>query len=229
MQIIRGLRILEFNEKCLLESGVSLHESFAFMNITHLRILLFSFWLVLMACKPSPPQLETDLAALVLTATEKTNRLDTLQQRIKVNRTSLDFALQPDIAADQSPSSDPAMLDPLAQLPNEQKTQIQLQVLNLSNEWKSYMEANNDLLESLSATTNQIVRIKNQIDQGSIKIRPDGLADLSASMLELEKNLNLLETATLDCHNRTLIFLSENPGLARGAAYLQSKTQELQQ
>lgn len=196
------------------------------MKFMHLRFILAFSLISLMACKPTPPQLESDLSSLVLTATEEANRLDTLQQRIRINQAALDFALQPDIKESLNPQSPPVMTNPLANLSTEQKTQIELSASDLSKEWSRHLALSDELLQSISSLTNQIAHLKNQMDlqQNDRKHNRDNLSDLSPSLEILQKNLNHLEAATLDCQSRTLIFLSENPALSKGATYLQSNS-----
>lgn len=200
------------------------------MKFMYLSLVLAFSLISLMACKPAPPQLESDLSSLVLTATEEANRLDTLQQRIKINQAALDFALQPDIKESLNPQSPPAMADPLANLSMEDKTQIELSASDLSKEWGRHQALSDELLQSISSLTNQIAHLKNQMDQpqNDHKHNRDNLSDLAPSLEILQENLNHLEAATLDCQSRTLIFLSENPALLKGATYLQSNTPGLQ-
>jgi chromosome segregation ATPase len=196
------------------------------MKFMHLSFIMAFSLISLLACKPAPPQLESDLSSLVLTASKEVNRLDTLQQRIKTNQAALDFALQPDIAENSPPQSEPVMLDPLANLSSEEKAQLELSASDLVKEWSRHQALSDELLQSISSLTNQIAHLKNQMDlpQNDHKLNRDNLSDLSPSLKILQENLNQLEAATLDCQSRTLIFLSGNPALLKGATYLQSNS-----
>lgn len=196
------------------------------MIFIHLRFALAFLLFSLLACQPSTPMMDTDLSSLVSTATKQTYRLDTLQQLIQVNLAALDFALQPDIAENQTPSSNSILADPSSNLPIEEKTLIEQSVSALAGEWQDLASQSDFQLGALGKLTNQIARLKDQMDQhqNPRTIKPEILTGLSAKMIELERNLDLLHAATLDCQNRTLDFLSGNPRLSKGATYLQSNT-----
>ena len=200
------------------------------MRLYSITLTILTSLVLQTACKQGADLKTSDLQPHLDSLMVLKANLDTLQQLASVNKSALEYAVEPRIPEGVTLPAGTAIKGPLEDLPKETRSMLKSKLGEFSDMWAKNEKQGADLLQEINLSINklnEILAILSKNEQPE-PIQIKEVETMGSLISTYKERYASLETLFITSQKQTSDMLSSEKELVPGATFLLSKTPRFQ-